>query len=439
MSKETRIGFVSKDFGTFVVREKLTRNDAGDWGTDPQETACGVLRSTNFTNEGILDLSDVARRSLPENKRRDKTLCEGDIIIERSGGGENQPVGRVGYITAEIGSQGYIFSNFIQRISFNSSLNPKFVFFCLQRMHEMGVTLGMQTQTTGIRNLDYKFYTRSRLPEPAHKEQDRIVSALESVDSAIAAVRESIIKAERLQKGLMQQLLTGSLKPDGTQRTEKEFWAHPKAGVVPIGWEVSALKRLAQVQRGKFSHRPRNEPRFYGGPHPFIQTGDVSNSRGYILSHGQTLSDDGVRISRRFPKGTIFISIVGVNVAATSIASYDVYATDSVIGMIPNEGIVSEYLEFYLRRVQQKLAVLAGDSARENLNYGILKPLLVKYPTDPREQQRIADVLCNCESLIRAKEQKIDALQRLKKSLMQNLLTGRIRLPVNGAAKKAKI
>jgi type I restriction enzyme S subunit len=81
--------------------------------------------------------------------------------------------------------------------------------------------------------------------------------------------------------------------------------------------------------------------------------------------------------------------------------------------------------------------VLAGDSARENLNYGILKPLLVKYPTDPNEQQQIASVLCNCDSLIRAKEQKIIALRRLKTSLMQNLLTGRIRLPIKSDAKEA--
>jgi type I restriction enzyme S subunit len=236
----------------------------------------------------------------------------------------------------------------------------------------------------------------------------------------------------------MQQLLTGRLKADGTLRRKNEFWTHLKAGLVPKGWEVSPLKLLAQIQRGKFSHRPRGEPRFYGGPYPFIQTGDVSNSRGYIFSHNQTLSEEGIRISRLFRKGTIFISIVGVNVAATAIASYDVYATDSVIGMTPNDGIVSEYLEFYLRSVQQKLAVLAGDSARENLNYGILKPLLVKYPSDPKEQQLIADGLCNCESLIRTKEQKIAALRRLKKSLMQNLLTSRIRLPVNGAAKEAK-
>jgi len=56
MSNESRIGVLPDDFGTFVLRERLARNDAGEWGAEPDENACGVLRSTNFTNEGILDL-----------------------------------------------------------------------------------------------------------------------------------------------------------------------------------------------------------------------------------------------------------------------------------------------------------------------------------------------------------------------------------------------
>jgi len=73
--------------------------------------------------------------------------------------------------------------------------------------------------------------------------------------------------AERLQKGLMQKVLSGRLKPDGSPRSESEFWAHQKVGLVPNGWEVLPLKHLAKIQRGKFSHRPRNEPRFFGGPY----------------------------------------------------------------------------------------------------------------------------------------------------------------------------
>jgi type I restriction enzyme, S subunit len=316
------------------------------------------------------------------------------------------------------------------------ALNPSFLSYVFQSEATRRYFLAKAAGLTRF-GLNARTIRGVPIPMVPPDEQAAIADVLDAVEHTIAKARAVIEKAEHAQKGLMQQLMTGRLKTDGTPRTEKDFWAHPKAGFVPIGWEVLQLKQLAQVQRGKFSHRPRNEPRFYGGRYPFIQTGDVSNSRGYILSHAQTLSDEGTRISRRFPKGTVFITIVGVNVAATAIAAYEVYATDSVIGMIPNAGVVSEYLEFYLRSVQQKLAVLAGNSARENLNYGILKPLLVKYPTDPKEQQRVANTLCNCDSLIRAKERKIVALQRLKKSLLQNLLTGRVRLTLKADAQEA--
>lgn len=140
------------------------------------------------------------------------------------------------------------------------------------------------------------------------------------------------------------------------------------------------------------------------------------------------MTDAGVAISRLFPKGTVFISIVGANVAKAAIASYDVYAPDSVIGMIPTGVIVPELLELWLRMNQTRIALLAGDSAKENLNYTILKPMLVAFPKDEAEQQEIADRLYDLENLMDAKRAKITALQRLKKSLMQNLLTGRMRL-----------
>ncbi len=268
------------------------------------------------------------------------------------------------------------------------------------------------------------------------KEQKAIAHVFSLTEKSIAATRESIAKAERLQKGLMQQLLTGRLKPDGTRREDVEFWAHPKAGLVPEGWAVSPLKRLAVIKRGKFSHRPRNEPRFFGGSYPFIQTADIVASRGYIRHHSQTLSEEGRLISRKFPMGTIMITIAA-NIGNTGIASYDIYATDSVIGIVPNEGIDSEFLELCLRMRKSYLERMSTESAQANINYGNLRPLLIAHPATIEEQQAVATPIMDCERLILAKEKKIAALQRLKKSLMQNLLTGRIRLPVEEMAKEA--
>ena len=429
MSKETRIGFVPDDFGSFILREKLTRNNAGEWGVEPDESACGVLRSTNFTNEGILDLNDVARRTLSEAKRRQKSLREGDIIIERSGGSDNQPVGRVGYITADIGRRGYSFSNFIQRISLDGSVNPKFVFHCLHRMHEMGVTLGMQTQTTGIRNLDYKFYSRSCLPLPSRVEQDGIVVALESVDGAVAVARESIAKAERLQKGLMQQLLTGRLKPDGTPRRDTDFKTDDHFGRLPRNWHSARIKNLITSCEYGLSRAMSEHGRY-----PIFRMNNIERGRmvaaplAYIDLSPEDFARYRVRRGDILFNRTNTIELVG-KVGIFALEGDFVFAS-YLVRLVANEENDPRFLNYYLNSFegQKRIAAKVTPSiGQANINTRSLKSVwAVKPPRD--EQSAIADRLDALYELIRAKERKIAALQQLKKSLMQNLLTGQIRL-----------
>lgn len=129
---------------------------------------------------------------------------------------------------------------------------------------------------------------------------------------------------------------------------------------------------------------------------------------------------------------------IAANIGNTAILAYDMFATDSVIGITPKDGVDSEFLELCLRMRKSYLARISTESAQANINYGNLRPLLIAHPVDVKEQKDVAAPIMACENLILAKEQKITALQRLKTSLMKNLLTGRIRLPVNGLAKEPK-
>jgi type I restriction enzyme S subunit len=316
-------------------------------------------------------------------------------------------------------------------ISPSETIDGRFLFYQLTRGDIRALCASLMEGTTGRQRVPSSiFRKRIQIPVPTSRDEQKVIAdAFELVDSAITAARGSIEKAKQLQKSLMQQLLTGVLKPDGTTRRKTEFCGHPKMGLVPNGWSVSPLKALAEIQRGRFSCRPRNEPRFFGGPYPFIQTADIVSSRGYIRRHAQTLNEEGRRISRMFPKGSIMITIAA-NIGDTAIAAYDVFATDSVIGITPKGGMDSEFLELCLRMRKGYLKRMATESAQANINYGNLRPLLIAHPPTIQEQREIAEPIWNCERLILAKEDKIAALQRLKKSLMQNLLTGRIRLPV---------
>lgn len=247
----SKIGKVYNGFGTFQLKSVLIKNDAGDWGTEPNENAVGIIRSTNFNNNGKLDLSDIAYRTLSPQKFEDKKLSSSDILIERSGGSDTQPVGRIGYITDDMTDKKLSFANFIQRISLDETVDAKFVYYCLQQMYEMGITASMQFQTTGIRNLDWKFYLKTYLPKPTKEEQTAIANILSMVDEAIASVLNSIAAAERLKKSLMQNLLTGKMKPDGTFRTPEEFYIDDKFGKVPVGWHWGRLAEIADIIAGQ--------------------------------------------------------------------------------------------------------------------------------------------------------------------------------------------
>ena len=123
----------------------------------------------------------------------------------------------------------------------------------------------------------------------------------------------------------------GPQVPDGWHSEWKEV---PGIGTIPAGWDVKQLEDVADVERGKFAHRPRNEPRFYGGHVPFIQTADVAQANGRIRQHSQTLNDLGLSISRLFPKGTIIVTIAA-NIGETAIADYPVAFPDSLVGVTP--------------------------------------------------------------------------------------------------------
>ena len=421
----SKIGKVYNGFGTFQLKSVLIKNDAGDWGTEPNENAVGIIRSTNFNNNGKLDLSDIAYRTLSPQKFEDKKLSSSDILIERSGGSDTQPVGRIGYITDDMTDKKLSFANFIQRISLDETVDAKFVYYCLQQMYEMGITASMQFQTTGIRNLDWKFYLKTYSPKPTKEDQTTIANILSKVDEAIASVLNSIAAAEQLKKSLMQNLLTGKMKPDGTFRAPDEFYIDEKFGKVPLGWEVKKLKDIAKIQRGKFGHRPRNDERFYNGVFPFVQTSDVVESVFFLKRASQSLNALGASVSRSFPVNTIIMTIAA-NIGYVALTQYEVYFPDSLIGINAKEDVINpSYLLLHLMRYKNILDAQATESAQKNINYSNLRPLPILFPTKKEEQLQITNKVIAIFSEIDSKKTKIKILEQLKKSLMQNLLTGR--------------
>src|SRR3989344_1552305 len=89
-------------------------------------------------------------------------------------------------------------------------------------------------------------------------------------------------------------------------------------GVIPADWNMKKLGEISDIKRGKFTPRPRNDPKYYGGDIPFVQTGDVTNSNGKVSIYSQTLNEEGLAVSVLFRKGTILMTIAA-NIGYTAI------------------------------------------------------------------------------------------------------------------------
>ena len=151
---------------------------------------------------------------------------------------------------------------------------------------------------------------------------------------------------------------------DGARAVIENYRPHI---VVDPEWPIMSLDAACQIRRGKFSHRPRTEPRFYDGQYPFIQTGDVARANGGTISFTQTLNDDGLAISRLFEPPVVVVTIAA-NIGETAVLDFPACFPDSIIGLIPKPGVDAWFLEYIMRTRKEYLNLVAPQSAQKNIN-----------------------------------------------------------------------
>ena len=294
----------------------------------------------------------------------------------------------------------------------------KFLFFYLQHIGEQFEKYAQGSTFTAINSTELKNY---EINVPSLSEQTKIATILSKVDEEIEKVEQIIEQTEKLKKGLMQKLLTKGIGHTKFKKSE--------LGKIPEEWEVVKLEDIATVERGKFSHRPRNDKRFYGGDIAFIQTGNIVNCNGKIKEYTQTLNEKGLSVSRKFDKGTIVLTIAA-NIGDTGILTFESCFPDSLVGINVGHEMNNEFLEYYLRTKKTHLNKISTQSAQKNINLEKLRPLLtVKPPKD--EQQEIAEILNSLERKISNTKKLKLHLQKLKKGLMADLLSGKVRTLAN--------
>lgn len=272
-----------------------------------------------------------------------------------------------------------------------------------------------------------------RLILPSSKKEKLAISSIFSkVDEAIASVQNSIAAAERLKKSLMQNLLTGKMKPDGTIRTSEEFYIDEKFGIVPVGWEVKKVQELSiQVTDGEHQTPERTETGYY-----LLSARNIKN--GYLsLDDVDYIPEKELRrIQKRCnpQAGDILISCSGTigNVCIVPDGFIGGMVRSAALVKLNSDKIEPQFAElmFQSHYLQNQMKVAVASSVQGNIFQGAIKKLRMFYPHDKQERLAITERLYLFNKEIASMQDKIIVLERLKKSLMQNLLTGKVRIDV---------
>ncbi len=291
----------------------------------------------------------------------------------------------------------------INSVIFNrKEVDVKYGYYALQRLKPQMEAMAPSTTVAIINKSNFEAL---EIPLPPLTEQKRIATILDKAD-AIRRKRQQAIQ----------------LADDFLRAVFLDMFGDPVTN--PKGWEVAKFDNVGTLDRGKSKHRPRNDPSLLNGDHPLIQTGDVANSKGYIKKYQSTYSDIGLQQSRKWPAGTLCITIAA-NIAKTGILTFDACFPDSVVGFTPNEKTNVEYIQYWLSFLQKTLEANAPESAQKNINLAILRSLDIPLP-DIEIQRKFSEIVRKCVVIDEKFSQTILAKDYLFSSLSQKAFRGEL-------------
>ncbi|GAB2588192.1 restriction endonuclease subunit S [Spirosoma areae] len=309
--------------------------------------------------------------------------------------------------------------------------DPKFFYYLIQSLKFEQYYAG-----TTVPTLNRNDVHKIKVSVPEVDEQRAIASILTKVDEAIEATRRSIQAAERLKRALMQNLLTGKLKPDGTPRTDDEFYTDTKFGKVPVGWVIAKGWQITSlITKGQ-------SPKWQG--FEYQDTGTLFITSENVRDGFLDLSDPkylpiefNVKLKNsQLRQNDILINIVGASIGRSCIFHSTVETANinqAVCLFRPSAENDNLFISYYLQWPETVNRLLGSqvETARANLSLSDFRQFKFCIPNDLIEQKLIAKNITSFELTIKFKQTKITTLERLKKSLMQNLLTGKVRVAVD--------
>lgn len=429
------IGEIPIDWKIIQIKKLLAARDGGSWGEEPQEDQldriCYRVADFDFSRLAIVSDAEFTIRNYTQPIIDKLSLERGDILVEKSGGGDKTPVGRAVFFDKD---EPALFANFIERLRVATETSPRYFFYVWIALYLTGFTNNYIKQTTGIQNLDIKSLVSSvYVPSFDLNLQYRIADYLDTkcaqIDRTIARQQEVIEKLKEYKLSVITEAVTKGLNPDVPMKDSGIEWI----GEMPEHWETVKLKFLLSQIIDCPHETPNYNPE---GEYYVIRTAD--QDFGYLRS-----TDDMYRLDKEeYVNRTRRLSldendiVYGREGERWGLACLVPETARYCLGqrMMQFRCDTAKFLPFFaMWALNSKNVYLQGmvdtfGSTSPHVNISTIRDYSIPLP-ELIEQKQIAEYLCEfslkLEQAIKTKQALIEKLTEYKKSLVYEVVTGK--------------
>lgn len=416
----------------------------GIWGDEPNGADdLVVVRVADFDRQRCaVELGESPTvRAVPESARSRRLLRKGDLLIEKSGGGEQQPVGNVVLFTED---RPAVCSNFVARMPVVESCDSRYVAYVFRALYAEGRNIPHVKQTSGIQNLDSESYLNERVWLPAKHTQESIANFLDEqtarIDALIAEKKKLLQALVESEASQVLAKVTGQSRQAAGELSPET----PEAAALPAGWKLPQLARLVSKLTNGFVGPTRDilvpaGVRYLQSLH--IKSGQVDFGRGeyYVTEEWSQAHMKSV-----LQVGDVLIVQTG-DIGQTAVVSEEFAGCNChalIIGTPRRELVIPEYLELVLRSPYGRAAfdLYATGALHPHLNCSNIRDIRIPLPPLPVQQEIVA----NCKSIQISHRtlrthvgEHIERLREYRSSLISAAVTGQLDAGASFPLKKA--
>lgn len=330
--------------------------------------------------------------------------------------------GTIGRVVVFDGKDSYFQdSNIVWIENDETQVTNDFLFYCYSRMQ-------WKTEEGGIVSRLYNANLKSTsfISPKSIEEQQRIAKALSDVDALLSTTEKLLQKKRNIKQGTMQELLTGKKRLPGFAKSNNTKMT--ELGEIPEDWEVKKLGEFTRIQAGGTPSTLFEE--YWNGNIRWMNSGELNMKRVYEVEGRITELGLANSSTHLFPKNCVLIGLAGQGkTRGTAAINYvELCTNQSIAAIFPSFSHNSEFLYQNIDNRYNELRELSdGGGGRGGLNLKIIGNLEIALPPK-KEQNSIAKILSDMDNEIDLLNTKLEKYRNLKTAMMQQLLTGKIRL-----------